>query len=662
MKPPFKKTIFALLFCAICFASLHSAMAANPKPFVIPEIREWRGGEGNFTLSPESRIVYPEGNAELERVARLLSDDYHTMFGTRLEVAAGRASAGDISLAIRADRALGEEGYRIETGGTVGVSAPYPVGVYWATRTLLQISEQSPDRALPRGTITDWPDYALRGFMLDCGRKYIPIGFLRDYVKFMSYYKMNTFHIHLNDNGFVRFYEGDWSKTQSAFRLESDTFPGLTARDGHYTKREFIDLQILAEELFVEIVPEFDFPAHSLAFTKFMPEIASAEYDPDHLDLFNPETYKFLDALLAEYLGGDDPVFRGPRMHIGTDEYSNKDQAVVEKFRYLTDYYIKYVQGFGKQACVWGALTHAEGATPVASDNVLMWLWYNGYADPQKMVDQGYRLVSIPDGSLYIVPNAGYYHDFLDNRALYDRWTPAVIGRTTFSERHESIEGGVFAVWNDHAGNGISTKDIHYRVLPSMKTLATKMWTGSGTTIPFYLFDAQKENLSEAPGVNIAGRVGREPAEVLTIASLTADTDTGLREIGYEYTVSFTLDGRAEEPGTVLLSSPDAVFYLSDPVKGMIGFSRDGYLNTFDYSIGQGESARITICGDRASTRIYVNGRRVASHQPATIFTAEARTRMKYIETLVFPLQTPGTFRSTVTDLSVLNYCTDNDK
>ena len=91
--------------------------------------------------------------------------------------------------------------------------------------------------------------------------------FLRDYVKIMAYYKMNTFQIHLNDNAFKQYFEHDYSKTNAAFRLECDTYPGLTAQDGYYTKKEFIELQKLAESLGVEIIPEIDVPAHSLAFT-----------------------------------------------------------------------------------------------------------------------------------------------------------------------------------------------------------------------------------------------------------------------------------------------------------------------------------------------------------------------------------------------------------
>ena len=56
----------------------------------------------------------------------------------------------------------------------------------------------------------------------------------------------------VNDNGFKQYFEHDWSKTYAAFRLECDTYPGLTARDGHYTKKEFVDLQKLAEQSYVE--------------------------------------------------------------------------------------------------------------------------------------------------------------------------------------------------------------------------------------------------------------------------------------------------------------------------------------------------------------------------------------------------------------------------
>ena len=630
-----------------------SGTGVHPKPFVIPELKEWKGNTG-FFVPAQLRIVYPVKDADLKRIAGLFADDYEKMFGKRPEVVSGKAKAGDIVFGIRKDKELGKEGYDIRISDRVVVTAPQPIGVYWATRTLLQMADQTENQTLPRGEIRDFPDYALRGFMLDCGRKFIPLAFLQDYVRMMSYYKMNTFQIHLNDNGFKQYFEDDWMKTYAAFRLESDTYPGLTARDGFYTKQEFIELQKQAEECFVEIIPEIDVPAHSLAFTQYKPEIGSKEYGMDHLDLFNPETYRFLDGLFKEYLEGEEPVFRGKQVHIGTDEYSNKKKDVVEKFRYFTDYYIRYVESFGKQACVWGALTHAQGETPVKAENVVMNAWYNGYADPVEMAKQGYRLVSIPDGLVYIVPAAGYYYDYLNTKHLYENWTPVQIGKAVFKEKDPAVLGGMFAVWNDHAGNGISTKDIHDRVFPALQTLAVKMWTGKEAVVSYDEFNQKRVGVIEAPGVNQAGKLAAQPGLVYEKSVLKPGEHTPYTEIGYNYRVSFDVEGEDELPGTELFRSENAVFYLSDPVRGMLGFARDGYLNTFRFNIRNGEKVKITVAGNARETSLYVNDRLVETLNKQTLYFNEGKAKMSYVRTLVFPLEKAGYFKSKITNLKIM--------
>lgn len=629
----------------------------NPKPFVIPELKTWTGETGQFVPTTSTRIVYPKGSAELEKVAKALQADYADMFGTRLEVATGKGKAGDIVLALRKDKKLGAEGYRMSVSDRAVLDAPTPTGVYWATRTLLQISEQSDNHALPCGDVRDWPDYAMRGFMIDCARKFFPIDYLRDYVKIMSYYKMNTFQVHLNDNGFKQYFKNDWDRTYAAFRLESDYFPGLTARDGHYTKQEFRDLQLMAQDRCVEIIPEIDVPAHSLAFAHFRPEVGSEKYGMDHLDLFNPATYNLIDSVFDEYLKGPDPVFIGPRVHVGTDEYSNADTAVVEKFRAFTDHYIRKVESYGKQAMVWGALTHAKGKTPVKSENVIMNCWYNGYAEPKDMAKQGYKLISIPDGYVYIVPAAGYYYDYLNLQMLYDQWSPAVIGNVKFDEGDPALMGGMFAVWNDHVGNGISTKDVHDRTFPGVQVIAAKAWNGNGkTTVPFDTFNKQRLTLSEAPGVNLAGRIGKGKGLVFEKATVSAGETLPYEEVGYGYRVEFDLDGTAQKPGTELFRSKTAVFYLADPVRGMLGFARDGYLNQFSYPVPEGRNSHIAIEGDNRETRLYIDGKLVETHDIMPIYFGKgAKDGMSYVRTLVFPLRTAGQFAGSVTNLKVYN-------
>lgn len=645
--------------------------AVNDKPFVVPELKQWNGGEGVFR--PSGRYVV-KGGRQAETVAAMFAADYHDITGRTLTRKAGRAATGDIELVLKTDKELGGEGYRLSIGDVTTVTASTAKGLMWGTRTVLQLSEQNSGKgfSLPKGAATDTPEYGLRGLMMDCGRKYIPMGYLRSLVKMMAYYKMNTLQLHLNDNGFRQFFGDDWNRTQAAFRLECDTYPGLTAKDGAYTKAEFVELQKMAEQYGVNIIPEIDVPAHTLAFTHYKPEIGSKEYGMDHLDLFNPETYKFLDALFKEYLDGKNPVFRGKTVHIGTDEYSNAKKEVVEKFRYFTDRYIKYVESFGKQAAVWGALTHADGDTKVKSDNVIMSCWYNGYADPKEMKRQGYKLISIPDGLTYIVPAAGYYYDYLNCKYLYDTWTPAQIGNERFDDNDPAILGGMFAVWNDHAGNGISVKDIHDRVFPALQTLAVKFWDGTHVSVPFERFDSLRHCLSEAPAVNEAARWPK--GKTLTVGSLAPEQATGEKEVGYGYRVSFTIDGADEAKGTVLLASDNATFYLADPEDGRLAFAREGYLNKFGYKVEAGKKTDITITGDNRKTSLYVNGKLREELGPLDIYAIKQKdlttfqsgdtnawqpvmynpqTRMHYQRTLVFPLAKAGNFKSRITNLKV---------
>lgn len=660
-----------LTLAACCMLSAGALWAdINPKPFVVPELKTWSGAEGQTALS--GRIVVK--NAKLKAVAAALAADYKEMFGKELTIVNGATKGGDVVLSLKKDKALGDEGYTMNVGSAVEITAATERGAFWATRTLLQIAEQHKDGNLPKGKTTDVPEYKLRGFMIDCGRKFIPMSYLRDLAKIMAYYKMNTLQVHLNDNGFRQYFGGDWNKTQAAFRLECDTYPGLTAKDGSYSKQEFIDFQKLAEQNGVEVIPEIDAPAHSLAFTQYKNEIGSKEYGMDHLDLFNPETYKFMDGLWKEYIGGKNPVFIGKRVHIGTDEYSNAKKDVVEKFREFTDHYIKYVESFGKQAVVWGALTHANGDTKVKNKGVLMDIWYNGYADPVEMKKQGYKLVSIPDGLVYIVPAAGYYYDYLNCQYLYEHWTPAVIGNKTFEENDPMIEGGMFAVWNDHAGNGISTKDVHHRVYPALQTLAVKCWTGKDTKLPYAEFDSKRVELSEAPGVNELGRLGKPGSVVLEKATVDAGETLNAEEIGYNYAVTFTIDGKQEANGTELFRSANAVVYLADPDQGKLGFERDGYRNLFNYRIPAGEKHTITIEGTNKMTRLLVDGAVKEELGPKTLYVMRDQDRahyqvkgtytyepvvyqptdqIYYQRTLVFPLRKAGNFKSTITNLKV---------
>lgn len=231
------------------------------------------------------------------------------------------------------------------------------------------------------------------------------------------------------------------------------------------------------------------------------------------------------------------------------------------------------------------------------------------------------------------------------------------MGKEVFEEKDPAIMGGMFAVWNDHVGNGISTKDIHHRVFPALQTLAVKCWTGKQTTFTYEEFDKARHFLSEAPGVNQMGKIGHEPKLVYQTESVKPGSTLPYPEIGYGYTVCFDIEGGKELPGTELFRSRDAVFYLADPVSGMFAFARDGYLNTFRFAIRKGEKASIRIEGDHRTTVLKVNGKLIDDMNiQKRYFDKEGKASISYVRTLVFPLEKAGNFQSKITNLKVYNY------
>ena len=613
-----------------------TALLAQEKPFVVPAVEGWKPAKGTLRWNQLSNITY--NDAELQDEAQYLA-------GFTGNIPATLGKGGSVSLQLCKDKKLGQEGYQLTvTPKGITIKGQTEQAILWGIQTLQQLKVQG--KPLACGIITDTPAYPMRGMMIDVGRKYIPLSYLYSLVEMMSYYKMNTLQVHLNDNGFRDFFHGNWNETYSAFRMESNYFPELTAKDGYYTKKGFHDFILYAKQMGVEIIPEFDAPAHSLAFTHYRPSLACEEYGADHLDLRNPAVIPFLDSLYTEYLDGPDPVFCCPRMHIGTDEYSNKDSAVVELFRSLADHLIRHVESFGKQAVLWGSLTHAKGKTPVKADNVMMQMWYNGYANPKDMKAQGYQMISIPDRFVYIVPEAGYYYNYLNCKNLYERWTPALIADQRFEERDPQISGGMFAVWNDICGNGISVGDIHHRIFPAVQVLAEKTWHAVNDTIGYAVWDNQRKVLGEGYKCN---QLGNTQVELQLLKPETVINPSEEAQIGYDYQVDFDITWSAEPLGTILTEGPYARVWLTDPIGGWLGFSRDGYLYTFRYKGTPGKKEHIAIKGTNHSTSLYVDGKLVQEMGIEKKYYTKDKT-YNYVRTLVFPLQKTGNFSSQITN------------
>lgn len=644
-----KRLYLAISFLLVCL----STFGGENWPKVIPALQKWESAKG-FLLLKEKGTIYvsEEDKDQLEWCASQLAEDIKEMFGWQYSVEVGRPSKNAIILSLD-DSAVkqGEESYEMKISDNVTIKASDKKGVFWGTRTLLQMICNQPS-GLQKGKAIDYPEYPSRGFMIDVGRKFFSLNFLKEYIKIMAFYKMNELQVHLSDNGFVEFFNNDWNKTYSAYRLESERYPGLAAKDGHYTKEEFRNLQIWAAKHGIKIIPEIDVPAHSLAFVHYNPNLAASckEYGMDHLDLYKDEVYTFVDNLFDEYLSGDTPVFIGNEVHIGTDEYNMKEG---EQFRVFTNHCINMVKKYGKTPRLWGSLNQMKGNTKVDLNGTVVSAWNYDWMDMESAIKAGAKVVNMCDNFLYIVPAVNYYHDFLDYKWLYENWTPEMMKEGHKMEKNPNILGAMFAVWNDRVGNGISEQDVHIRAFPAMQLLSEKLWKGDNHNNNSYSsFEKLCKATPEAPGVNLAARVDApmnltECDKEIKLCGTNYIT-SNVKEIGYPYSVEFEVCAD-EVPviDAILFKGPHSEFIANWHNTGKFAFSREGYEMVFhNFSLEPGRWTKVKVEGNKDGTSLYIDGelKERLEGKIGQVYNrkAERLDKIWYRETLIFPLEQIG--------------------
>lgn len=171
------------------------------------------------------------------------------------------------------------EGYSLEIKRDgIEIEAADAAGAFYALQSLKQLialsqEEKGAVRLSFLKIINDAPRYSWRGLHLDESRHFFGKKTVKKLLDFMSLYKLNRFHWHLTDD--------------QGWRVEIEKYPRLTeigstrvgsqlhnwgcedmddkTVEGYYTKEDIREIVAYAKQRFIEIVPEIDFPAHSLA-------------------------------------------------------------------------------------------------------------------------------------------------------------------------------------------------------------------------------------------------------------------------------------------------------------------------------------------------------------------------------------------------------------
>lgn len=326
-----------------------------------------------------------------------------------------------------------KEGYTLivsEKG--VEISAGEFSGFFNALQTVRQlIRKDNKKYSMPYCRIKDAPAFPVRGLMLDVGRNYMSVPFLKSVVRRLSHYKINVLHLHLSDD--------------PGWRVEVNKYPELTVETSFwptrqpgkfYTQEDIKSICDFCDSLNIRVIPEIDMPGHSAAFQKAIGK-----------DMQTPEGMQVLKEALDEII----PLFKDSLFHIGSDEVHFKMKEFMPEM-------IRYVRSKGKQVVVW-----YPGYAPDSNAARMCWGEY----------EAGYSL----DKSAPYIDCNGFYMDWMDSQGgvlqtffQYPCEVPQAGGKALGSE---------MCVWTD----GVISSDerilLQYPFYPTMLTFSERIWRGS---------------------------------------------------------------------------------------------------------------------------------------------------------------------------------------
>ena len=324
-------------------------------------------------LKPGANLAFLTDNKPpAMRVAEGCKEDFQELGFT---VAVGAKTPGGAALAVRLqladDATLGEEGYRLQVAKEVVLTAKTETGLFWGSRTLLQLLWEGPDTEVPNVTISDRPAAGYRSLMIDNARRFHSLDFHLRMIRALALFKLNSYQIHFSDN------EGYTLPTPGIRPAEGET--------GSYSRADIKKLTDCAARYHVTLIPEIDMPGHARSIKAKLPQThcASADCDVD-LCLGSEASLKAAEAIISDTL----EMFPGPYYHLGADEvnfghYSRctacqqamqtaKLNGEAALYRSFINRMNKFVKSKGKRMIVWEGFDIASGEPFVDKDVIVM--------------------------------------------------------------------------------------------------------------------------------------------------------------------------------------------------------------------------------------------------------------------------------------------------
>lgn len=447
---------------------------------IIPKPTDIKLSEGSFTINNTTGI-----NCDFKNITENLN-------GFLLLTAGYALNKGDGIKLKTVSGFESEESYKLTVSPSCITVEGAEKGLFYGVQSLKQlVVEYLGDGIIkiPCCVIYDTPRYIHRGFMLDCCRHYFELDFVKKMIDLCSLQKLNIFHWHLTED--------------QGWRVQIDKYPLLTEIGsirkesrgdglpvkGFYTKSDIKEAVAYAKERYIDVIPEFDIPGHTMAAIAAYPclscegapvEVATTfGIKPTIMCGGKESTYEFVENVIKEMA----ELFPYKYFHIGGDE------AIKTKWRecpecqkkmrengleneeqlqaYFTDKVVTMLKSFGKTAICWNESVNSGILNP----DCLMQYWKDGnHAERVKAeINNGRKAIMSKFTPLYL----DYPHGMHPLRCVY-RYNPVLKGLK--EEAKTNIIGVESPLWSEYVPNPEKAEQM---VFPRLLALADTAWSGN---------------------------------------------------------------------------------------------------------------------------------------------------------------------------------------
>jgi len=492
--------VIGLLFSLCCFAEKQPVGNWNTIPLAqsIEPLKE-----KNFVLNGKTTIYCPDNANELQkRNVEFLISYIEEVTGMKLKENSKMAN-NQIRLSLNSS-IKGNEAYEIKsTSKVLMLSGSTPAGVFYGLQTLtkaLPIAKNVKQVELPSVMISDSPRFVYRAFLIDVGRHFFSIEYLKKLIDMFALHHINYFHWHLTEDQGWRIEIKKYPKlTEIGSKRTETVLPGDKEYDGtpvsgYYTQEEARELVKYAADRFITIIPEIDMPGHIQSALAAYPELGctGGPYpvcthfgvikevlcagNPKALQLAKDVVNEIMDIFPSEYihLGGDEcPKDRWKecaKCQQKIKDLNLKDEEKHSKEELLQTWFMgeleKDIRARGRKMIAWDEILDGS---PSKTVTVIGWTSKDASI---RSARQGYPTVVAPITNFYFsnprinkiegIPSIQRVYD-LD--PCFDVLTP---------EEQKNIIGAEGCIWTEWVKD--STK-LEWQLLPRLAALCEVQWT-----------------------------------------------------------------------------------------------------------------------------------------------------------------------------------------